>query len=658
MKKSTHLIAFIVLFSSAACGLVAKADTTTSTSESTSVSSTTMTSQTSTSVSNLSNSSETTAHSTTNQISKGSTATTTTATPNTQIIPTETVDDWMPDKVLQQEVAYRLGLENVNLITKLAMENSVNPLFLQVGLRFTENYFVKNLTGIEYYKAGYNITMVANNGVVTQDITDLLNNHWENLLGINWYGQIGLGTIDLYEAFKDMENIDTNSLQHSVSMPGEFNFGYDKVLKISETMYKSGGELSISLNEIGLWTSLDKKLFTTNNLFKNLPDLVFQIDNSTKVVYNFKTFDVSTQTLIFEFDSTNSNAFSDIKGKKISHDRDELINVTLPIQDLPNIRLSGYYNGYDNNKESIGGFSDLLSYQFHINIAFPNVDFVSAGAPITVNYIEEGNTTPLDTAVLNGNEGDTYTTELRNFTGYTLKEIQGSLSGTFSDVAQTVTYVYTKNVKVSAPITVKFVDENGNEIAGESSLIGDIGTAYNIPKQLINGYSFKRSDANLSGLFSETPQTITLTYTKNTINTINTGKVIVYYIDENGNSIADSVTLTGNEGDSYVSNKVTIEGYSLKRINGNQSGKYTEKDQTVTYIYTKDSTKNSVDKSSGNNKNTASSSKTVTDKATTPSNASEKLPKTGTGSSLNSIIIGIVIIVLTGILIGFKKKRA
>ncbi|MGL5897113.1 MAG: MucBP domain-containing protein, partial [Lactococcus lactis] len=44
-----------------------------------------------------------------------------------------------------------------------------------------------------------------------------------------------------------------------------------------------------------------------------------------------------------------------------------------------------------------------------------------------------------------GNVGDDYTTEQKDIDGYTFKEVQGSATGTFTDQAQTVTYVYTKN---------------------------------------------------------------------------------------------------------------------------------------------------------------------------------------------------------------------
>ncbi|MBK0083332.1 MucBP domain-containing protein, partial [Lactococcus sp. S64] len=54
-----------------------------------------------------------------------------------------------------------------------------------------------------------------------------------------------------------------------------------------------------------------------------------------------------------------------------------------------------------------------------------------------------------DDAVKSGNVGDSYTTEQKTIDGYTFKEVQGNTTGTFTDQAQTVTYVYTKDTHVT-----------------------------------------------------------------------------------------------------------------------------------------------------------------------------------------------------------------
>ena len=66
-----------------------------------------------------------------------------------------------------------------------------------------------------------------------------------------------------------------------------------------------------------------------------------------------------------------------------------------------------------------------------------------------------------------------------------------------------------------------------------------------------------------------------------------TGKVIVKYVDESGNSVAAQQTLTGTVGTAYNTTAASPAGYVLKTTPANASGKYTSADITVIYVYTK-----------------------------------------------------------------------
>ncbi|MGX2946987.1 MucBP domain-containing protein [Enterococcus alishanensis] len=67
--------------------------------------------------------------------------------------------------------------------------------------------------------------------------------------------------------------------------------------------------------------------------------------------------------------------------------------------------------------------------------------------------------------------------------------------------------------------------------------------------------------------------------------------VTVQYQDTEGNSIAPNVAKAGNVGETYTSEKLTIDGYTFKEIKGAASGTFTTEPQTVTYVYTKDPVK-------------------------------------------------------------------
>ena len=69
--------------------------------------------------------------------------------------------------------------------------------------------------------------------------------------------------------------------------------------------------------------------------------------------------------------------------------------------------------------------------------------------------------------------------------------------------------------------------------------------------------------------------------------TVSAQDVTVRYSDEDGNPIADTVTLSGKVGESYTSEQKSIEGFTFKEVKGATTGTFTEQEQEVTYIYTK-----------------------------------------------------------------------
>ncbi|CAD5898193.1 BspA family leucine-rich repeat surface protein [Carnobacterium maltaromaticum] len=64
--------------------------------------------------------------------------------------------------------------------------------------------------------------------------------------------------------------------------------------------------------------------------------------------------------------------------------------------------------------------------------------------------------------------------------------------------------------------------------------------------------------------------------------------ITVHYVDINGNSIADLVTLSGTVGEAYSSEQKEINGYTFKEVQGDTTGTFTESVQSITYIYMKD----------------------------------------------------------------------
>lgn len=117
-----------------------------------------------------------------------------------------------------------------------------------------------------------------------------------------------------------------------------------------------------------------------------------------------------------------------------------------------------------------------------------------------------------------------------------------------------------------------------------------------------DGYDVKFKDVSVTGEV-DTSQVgqYPVTYTYNGISETATVTVkeaspiqgediTVKYQDESGKSIADSVSLKGKVGENYSSSKKTIKDYTFKEVKGNISGKFTDKAQTVIYVYKKNNT--------------------------------------------------------------------
>ncbi|MFZ1775638.1 MAG: MucBP domain-containing protein [Lactococcus raffinolactis] len=152
---------------------------------------------------------------------------------------------------------------------------------------------------------------------------------------------------------------------------------------------------------------------------------------------------------------------------------------------------------------------------------------------------------------------------------------------------------------VASDLTVKYQDISGNKIADFKTVSGNVGDAYDVStdtyKQNINGYTFKEVQGQTTGTLSDQEQTVTYVYTKNPVEA---KPLTVRYHDTASEKIADSKIISGNIGDIYdVStdeHKLDIDGHTFKEVQGQTIGILTDKEQVVTYVYTKNPIKAKV----------------------------------------------------------------
>ena len=99
---------------------------------------------------------------------------------------------------------------------------------------------------------------------------------------------------------------------------------------------------------------------------------------------------------------------------------------------------------------------------------------------------------------------------------------------------------------------------------------------------------FKNVDSKL--VINQVKSTLTYgeeekTNEDSTATEVASGTLLVKYVDEDGNELADSITETGLVGSEYKTSKKVIDGYYLKEVVGAEKGKYTAEETKVTYIY-------------------------------------------------------------------------
>ncbi|NAB10767.1 hypothetical protein GUI49_06145 [Enterococcus mundtii] len=202
------------------------------------------------------------------------------------------------------------------------------------------------------------------------------------------------------------------------------------------------------------------------------------------------------------------------------------------------------------------------------------------GGTVTVNYVDEDGNKLADPETLTGKIGENYQTSAKDIPNYVLKETPSNAQGTFSDQAQTVTYVYEK--AEGGTVTVNYVDEDGNKLADPETLTGKIGENYQTSAKDIPNYVLKETPSNAQGTFSDQAQTVTYVYEK-----AEGEAVTVNYVDEDGKALADPETLTGKIGESYETAPKEIKDYVVKETPKNAQGTFSDQAQTVTYVYEK-----------------------------------------------------------------------
>nr|WP_311772750.1 MucBP domain-containing protein [Listeria seeligeri] len=177
-------------------------------------------------------------------------------------------------------------------------------------------------------------------------------------------------------------------------------------------------------------------------------------------------------------------------------------------------------------------------------------------------------------------------------------------------------------VQAGADVTVKYVDADGNELAPEATLSGNVDADYTSEAKTIEGWTLKETPANATGTFSDEAQTVTYVYEKNADNSVTSTPVDPAETDDNNTSIDSN---SDNSKASSESNKVAVKADTRKTPQTNA-------------------------------KETTVKTKTA-DSAKTTMTAKNSLPKTGDNVMQNSLLVGLGILLLGGLFVFIRKTK-
>ncbi|MBC1487041.1 LPXTG cell wall anchor domain-containing protein [Listeria seeligeri] len=306
---------------------------------------------------------------------------------------------------------------------------------------------------------------------------------------------------------------------------------------------------------------------------KALHPYIYNLDNSM----NFTPFLKGSATFIDlqaanMFDSAlfagHHVTITDEGNLKVLYDGELTEDVSIPLSgwNSDSHRLSVVLDkAFNNPQNKVVIFLNILAVQ---------------GEDVTVEYVNENGESIHVSQLISGDIGDEYDATMEEYKlaidKYTLDEskLPANAVGTFSNEAKTVTYVYNKID--GAPITVKYLDENGTEIAEADTLTGKIDAPYETTPKEISGWVVDENKlpTNKTGNFTAEGQTVTYTYKTNQTKISAHDSTI--YVDDAWNAKDNFDTAYDKYGIEVPFDKVSVEG----AVNTSKPGVY-----SVKYIY-------------------------------------------------------------------------
>ncbi|WP_187986312.1 MucBP domain-containing protein [Listeria marthii] len=224
------------------------------------------------------------------------------------------------------------------------------------------------------------------------------------------------------------------------------------------------------------------------------------------------------------------------------------------------ISLKSLSSGYHNIRVVLDNAPNNPQNQTTFGISIVS----TVAGDLTVNYVDETGKTIHEPQTVSGFVGDDYDVTTDEYQlaidGYELdnSKLPTDAIGTFDHAPLSVTYVYKENQ--GAPVTVKYVDENGNELTASENLTGKLGSSYQTEAKEIPGFTLDESKlpTNASGTFEANPQAVVYVY-KAVPATIKAHDSTIY-VGDNWTAADNFDSVSDNFGATVSFDDVTVEG--------------------------------------------------------------------------------------------------
>ena len=202
---------------------------------------------------------------------------------------------------------------------------------------------------------------------------------------------------------------------------------------------------------------------------------------------------------------------------------------------------------------------------------------------VTVKYVDIAGKEIEKATTASVEKGKSYTATAKSIAGYTAKTPTSQKITVNGN--QTVTFKYTKNATPGTKyiVTVKYVDKDGKNIRPASRQTVEEGKTFTAEAQEIPDYTVQGTGSQVIKSVNK-DETIIFVYTSNSIVEF---KITVKYVDEGGNSIKTATTHTIGYGEQFSMTAPTITGYTVKAADKTKDIASVNKNETVTFTYTK-----------------------------------------------------------------------